>query len=88
MQLSLGGVLIIVTTTIAAICVAVVVYAQARLEIRPVDTVTLTSEQFLTGDAHHKPVTLAGELRTSVCDPRYFTCSAGAAGPANYLRSS
>src|SRR5688572_13067143 len=80
MKDSPGGVLSTATTAIAALFVSVVANAQARLEIRPVDTVTLTSEQFLTGDAHHRPVTLAGELRTPVCDPRYSTCSVGGAG--------
>jgi len=35
----------------------------ARMEIHPVMSTTLTGEQFLTGDANGKPVTLAGELR-------------------------
>jgi dienelactone hydrolase len=38
-------------------------YAQLRLEMRPVETVTLTAEQFLTGDKNGKAATLAGELR-------------------------
>lgn len=35
----------------------------ARLEIHPVATVTLTGDQFLTGDKNGKPAVLAGELR-------------------------
>lgn len=35
----------------------------ARMEVRSIDSVTLTGEQFLTGDANGKPVVLAGELR-------------------------
>jgi dienelactone hydrolase len=35
----------------------------ARMEIHPVQSVTLTGDQFLTGDRNGKPVTLAGELR-------------------------
>ena len=34
-----------------------------RIEIHPIPTVTVTSQQFLTGDRYGKPVTLAGELR-------------------------
>src|SRR5712692_5253556 len=34
-----------------------------RMELRTVESVTLTGEQFLTGDKNGKPVTLAGELR-------------------------
>jgi dienelactone hydrolase len=33
------------------------------LEMRPIETITLTARQFLTGDMSGKPVTLAGELR-------------------------
>jgi len=35
----------------------------ARMEVRSIDSVTLTGEQFLTGDTKGKPVMLAGELR-------------------------
>src|SRR5437016_12738752 len=38
-------------------------YAQMRLEMRPVETVTLSTQQFLTGDKNGKPAILAGELR-------------------------
>jgi dienelactone hydrolase len=34
-----------------------------RMEMRAVDSVTLTGEEFLTGNGNGKPVTLAGELR-------------------------
>ena len=34
-----------------------------RLEIHPIQSVTVTTEQFLTGDRYGKTVTLAGELR-------------------------
>src|SRR3989441_2349260 len=34
-----------------------------RMEVRSIDSVTLTGEQFLTGEVHGKPVALAGELR-------------------------
>lgn len=37
--------------------------AIARLEIHPIQTVTLDNQQFLTGNRNGKPVTLAGELR-------------------------
>jgi dienelactone hydrolase len=35
----------------------------ARMEVRAIESVTLTGEQFLTGDMNGKPVELAGELR-------------------------
>jgi len=38
-------------------------HAQARVEVRPVETITLSTQQFLTGDANGKPVTVAGEFR-------------------------
>jgi dienelactone hydrolase len=38
-------------------------YAQMRSEIRPVETITFSTQQFLTGDKNGKPVILAGELR-------------------------
>jgi hypothetical protein len=37
--------------------------AQTRFEIRPLETITLSNQQFLVGDKNGKPVTLAGELR-------------------------
>jgi dienelactone hydrolase len=38
-------------------------YAQMRLEVRPVETITLSTQQFLTGDKNGKSAVLAGELR-------------------------
>src|SRR5207248_7840849 len=35
----------------------------ARIEVRAIDSVTLSGEQFLAGDTNGKPVSLAGELR-------------------------
>lgn len=35
----------------------------ARTELRQIQTLTLSDQQFLTGDADGKPVTIAGELR-------------------------
>src|SRR6202023_1351494 len=37
--------------------------AQMRVEVRPFETVTLSTQQFLTGDKNGKPAMLAGELR-------------------------
>jgi dienelactone hydrolase len=37
--------------------------AQVRLEMRAVETVTLSTQQFLTGNQNGKPAVLAGELR-------------------------
>jgi dienelactone hydrolase len=35
----------------------------ARTEYIPIETLTLSDQQFLTGDKHGKPVTIAGQLR-------------------------
>jgi dienelactone hydrolase len=35
----------------------------ARTELRPIETLTLTDQQFLTGDKNGKTVTIAGQLR-------------------------
>src|SRR5437763_8508745 len=35
----------------------------ARTELRAIETLTLTDQQFLTGDKSGKPATIAGELR-------------------------
>jgi dienelactone hydrolase len=35
----------------------------ARIELRPIETLTLSDQQFLTGDKNGKAVTIAGELR-------------------------
>ena len=43
-----------------------VVRSQARIEIRPVETTTVTSKQFLLGDSNGRPTTLAIELRLPV----------------------
>ena len=37
--------------------------AQVRPEIRPIESVTLTTQQFLLGEHNGKPASLAGELR-------------------------
>src|SRR5262249_62255486 len=39
------------------------VHAQTRIEIRPVETVTVTTKQFVLGDKGGKATTLAAELR-------------------------
>jgi hypothetical protein len=35
----------------------------ARIEVIPVQTLTITDEQFLKGDAYGRPTTIAGVLR-------------------------
>jgi dienelactone hydrolase len=72
-----------VPTSVLRICglillIPPVLSGQSRLEIRPVNSVTLTAQQFLTGDDKHEPVTLAGEFRVPVSDSRY---SAGSPAP-------
>ena len=47
-------------TALPAMCMA---QPFTRMEYRAVESMTLTGEQFLTGDKNGKPVTLAGELR-------------------------
>src|SRR5438132_11027171 len=38
-------------------------WAQTHIEIRPIETITVSTEQFLVGDQHARPAILAGELR-------------------------
>ena len=38
-------------------------HAQPRMEVIPIDSMTLTLQQILTGEMQGKPVTIAGELR-------------------------
>ena len=40
-----------------------IVHAQTRIEIRPVETVTVTTKQFLLGEKNGRSTTLAAELR-------------------------
>jgi dienelactone hydrolase len=52
----------------ALACVAASAFADtrdlpARIEVRPIETLTLTDQQALTGDRSGKPVSIAGELR-------------------------
>jgi hypothetical protein len=35
----------------------------ARAEVRPIETLNVSDQQFLTGDRNGKPVIIAGELR-------------------------
>jgi hypothetical protein len=44
-------------------CAPRLVPAQTRFELRPVETVTLSTQQILLGDKNGKPAMLAGELR-------------------------
>jgi dienelactone hydrolase len=44
-------------------CAPWLAHAQTRFEMRPVETVTLSAQQFLTGDKNGKPAIVAGELR-------------------------
>ena len=60
----------IVGVAIAANCLTQAAAAEpsvtdlaARIEIRAVETLTLSDQQFLTGDKNGTPVTIAGELR-------------------------
>src|SRR2546425_1173920 len=54
---------LIVAAAITLIPQLAVAQTFARMEVRSIDSVTLTGEQFLTGDTKGKPVMLAGELR-------------------------
>src|SRR5215207_2808953 len=58
-----------------------------RIEIHPISTVTVTSQQFLSGDRYGKPVTLAGELRLPRANTQKFPVvilvhGSGGVGPA------
>jgi hypothetical protein len=44
-------------------CAPQLAHAQTRFELRPVETVTLSTQQILLGDKDGKPVMLAEELR-------------------------
>ena len=55
------GALILLSVYMANISGAV--QAQARTEVHPVETVTLSNQQFLLGEKGSQPVILAGELR-------------------------
>jgi dienelactone hydrolase len=57
---------LLLVVCVAVACFAVYpAHAQApiRIEVHPVQTVTLTDEQFLTGSTQAAPVVIAGELR-------------------------
>ena len=45
------------------VCTAQPSSAQLRIEVHPVETVTLSTQEFLTGSQNGKPTTLAAELR-------------------------
>ncbi len=58
----------------------------ARIELQPIQTVTLKTQQILTGDTKGAPATLAGELRipkpARIGCPRSFSSTAPAgSGP-------
>ena len=40
----------------------------SRVEIYAIPSVTISDQQFLTGDANGKPVTVAGEFRVAAAD--------------------
>jgi hypothetical protein len=58
----------------------------ARIELQPIQTVTLKTQQILTGDTKGAPATLAGELRipnpARTGYPRSFSSTAPAASAA------
>jgi dienelactone hydrolase len=56
---------VIAAALFGVLCVAVPerARAQVRFELRPFETVTLTTRQFLSGETDGKPAMLAGELR-------------------------
>jgi dienelactone hydrolase len=58
------GRLSFVTTLIIFACA--VAWGQSRIEIRPIETLTVSTQQFLVGDPHGQPATLAGELRLPI----------------------
>ncbi len=55
--------IIVVTASITSLSSASFGQTFVRMELRPIESITLTGEQFLTGDKSGKPVMLAGELR-------------------------
>jgi dienelactone hydrolase len=68
-------------------CAPQLAHAQTRFELRPVETVTLSTQQILLGDKNGKPVMLAEELRipnpgTDRLPAVILMHSAGAINPA------
>lgn len=55
--------IIVVTASLTSLSSASLGQTFVRMELRPIESITMTSEQFLTGDKGAKPVVLAGELR-------------------------
>jgi len=53
------------TVPLTLICLPGNLYAQNvfRIEVKPIETVTLKTQQVLTGDPDGKPAVIAGELR-------------------------
>src|SRR5579872_2567199 len=41
-------------------------WGQSKIEIRPIETITVSTQQFLVGDQHGQPTMIAGELRIPV----------------------
>jgi dienelactone hydrolase len=58
-----GAALLLLLGLTAPVARAAEAVPMARLELHPVQSTTLTGEQFLTGDKNGKPALLAGELR-------------------------
>jgi dienelactone hydrolase len=63
-----------ITTVLAAACCTSAAAAQGlgRLEIHAIPSVTVSNQQFLTGDRYGKPVIVAGELRLPRATPENF----------------
>ena len=58
-----GAVFAIAFLSCSALAEAAVTDLAARTELRAIDTLTITDQQFLTGDKNGKSVSIAGELR-------------------------
>lgn len=57
------GLIVVVIASITSLSSASFGQAFVRMELRPIESTTLTGEHFLTGDKSGKLVMLAGELR-------------------------
>lgn len=58
-----SSLLVVVATSVAFLCTVAHSQSFVRMELRPIESTTLTTQQFLTGERNGKPAVLAGELR-------------------------
>src|SRR5215211_6910926 len=87
-QLRIGAMTCLAAAAFLAINETATAQGIGRVEIHPIPTVTVTSQQFLSGDRYGKPVMLAGELRLPRASTEKFPAvilvhGSGGVGPAH-----